>query len=303
MRRRFSFSVIALGLSLALLASACSSSDSSRNATFGEAGESAAAAAAPQWLYAVDAADVTVIEDGSGFSVSLPASERVTAFTDRPNRQTDSMTLLEFAEDWEVYGFDTDPPNAALLLETGSQTLTSVVEMTNPRIENGQVIFGLNPIDDPAPVAGNTQTHTLKPATYNHASLFIDATTNDVVTGTGEWTLTEGDTMTFNLPPYAEGWGIQVCNYASLVLKKSSQPNKIVFGTSGVSVLVGEQGWTEDEENATLLNTDMVDCNSSDTSYTVVYTHLAPSNIQSATQHAGATKVKIIHCPNVNWCS
>ena len=300
MRRRFSLSVIALGLSLALLASACSSSDSSRNATFGEAGESAAAA--PQWLYAVDAADVTVIEDGSGFSVSLPASERVTAFTDRPNRQTDSMTLLEFAEDWEVYGFDTDPPNAALLLETGSQTLTSVVEMTNPRIENGQVIFGLNTIDDPAPVAGNTHTHTLKPATYNHASLFIDATTNYVVTGTGEWTLTEGDTMTFNLPAYAEGWGIQVCDYASLVLKKSSQPNKIVFGTSGVSNLATQKGFTEDKGNATLLNTDMVDCNSSDTSYTGVYTHLAPSNIQSATQHAGGTKVKINKCPNVNWC-
>ncbi len=130
---------------------------------------------APEWLFATDAADVTISKTGSGFSVSLPASERVTAFTDRPNRLTTVMTLREFAKDWKAYGFDTDPPNAALLLETGSKTRTSVVEMTNPRIKNGRVTFRLNPINGSATLAGHTHKHTLKPATYNHASLFIDA--------------------------------------------------------------------------------------------------------------------------------
>jgi hypothetical protein len=133
--------------------------------------------AAPEWLFATDAADVTISKTGSGFSVSLPVSERVTAFTDRPNRLTDVMTLREFAKDWNAYGFDTDPPNAALLLETGSKTRTSVVEMTNPRIKNGRVTFRLNPIDGSVTLAGHTHKHTLKPATYDHASLFIDSGT------------------------------------------------------------------------------------------------------------------------------
>jgi len=239
MRRRFSLSVITLCLSLALLASACSSSDSSRNATFGEAGESAAAAAAaaPRWLYAVDAADVTVIEDGSGFSVSLPASERVTAFTDRPNRQTDSMTLLEFAENWEVYGFDTDPPNAALLLETGSQTLTSVVEMTNPRIENGQVIFGLNTIDDSPVIAGRTHQDAVEPGNYEHAALFIDTVstykissgnthTFREVTGNGQkfWVCGEnsGTSFQWNGPP-TESLANNVCSNYLFVVQTTAQ--------------------------------------------------------------------------------
>jgi hypothetical protein len=140
--------------------------------------------AALEWLFATDAADVTISKTGSGFSVSLPASERVTAFTDRPNRLTAVMTLREFAKDWKAYGFDTDPPNAALLLETGSKTRTCVAEMTNPRIKNGQVTFRLNPIDGSASVAGHTNKHTLKPAAYNHASLFIDGFDSDC-TNTG----------------------------------------------------------------------------------------------------------------------
>ena len=141
-------------------------------------------AAAPEWLFATDAADVSITKAGSGFLVSLPVSERVTAFTDRPNRLTDVLTLREFAKDWKAYGFDTDPPNAALLLETGSKTRTSVVEMTNPRIKNGRVTFRLNPIDSSATVAGHTHKHTLKPATYDHAAIFIDDGTNTKMTVT-----------------------------------------------------------------------------------------------------------------------
>ena len=233
MRRRFSLSVIALGLSLALLASACSSSDSSRNATFGEAGESAAAA--PQWLYAVDAADVTVIEDGSGFSVSLPASERVTAFTDRPNRQTDSMTLLEFAENWEVYGFDTDPPNAALLLETGSQTLTSVVEMTNPRIENGQVIFGLNTIDDSPVIAGRTHQDAVEPGNYEHAALFIDTVST--------YKIASGNTHTFR-EVSGNGQKFWVCgeNSGTSFSFSGSKPESLANNVCQTYLYVGQTG-------------------------------------------------------------
>jgi len=129
---------------------------------------------APEWLFGTDAADVTISKAGSGFSVSLPANERVTAFTDRPNRQTATMTLRQFANDWSAYGFDTDPPNAALLLETGSATRTSVVEMTSPRVRNGRVTFRLSPIDGYPTAAGHTHNRTLRPATYDHVALFID---------------------------------------------------------------------------------------------------------------------------------
>jgi RHS repeat-associated protein len=47
MRRRFALSIIAIGLSLALLATACSSSDSSREAAAGEAGDPTTLAALP----------------------------------------------------------------------------------------------------------------------------------------------------------------------------------------------------------------------------------------------------------------
>ena len=70
----------------------------------------------------------------------------VTWFTDRPARRTGVMEARDLVTEWKGLGFDADPPNSALVLRSGDQAKTIVVETTHPRFANGVLAFTIKPI-------------------------------------------------------------------------------------------------------------------------------------------------------------
>ncbi len=128
----------------------------------------------PEWLFAADAPDMKVYKSGSSTRVSLSAAERVTGFTDRPNRNTEAMTMRQFVRNWKEYGFTADPPNAAVILEQDGKTRTHVVELTSPRISRGQVSFKMEVVENLL-AAGKSHGQSIKAGIYDHGALFIDS--------------------------------------------------------------------------------------------------------------------------------
>lgn len=62
------------------------------------------------------------------------ASPYIVAFSDRPDRIVNSINLTSFIEIWSSGSdsFKADPPNAALVVDTGDGQRTIVVELLNP---------------------------------------------------------------------------------------------------------------------------------------------------------------------------
>lgn len=124
----------------------------------------------------MDATGTVVAKSGTTFRMSMPASSGVTWFTDRPNRKAGYLTLKQFYAMWQGNGFDTDPPNAALLLTRKGVEKTHVVEMTDPTLENGRVSFAVRPVKG-VTEAGHRHTHPLAAGSYGRSRLFIDDAT------------------------------------------------------------------------------------------------------------------------------
>ncbi|MFN8124704.1 MAG: hypothetical protein U0237_20030 [Thermoleophilia bacterium] len=127
-------------------------------------------------LYSMDATRTVVAKSGKTFRVSMPANSGVTWFTDRPNRKAGYLTLKQFYAMWQGNGFDTDPPNAALLLTRKGVETTHVVEMTDPKLDNGRVSFAVRPVKG-ATEAGHRHRHPLKAGNFGRSRLFIDDAT------------------------------------------------------------------------------------------------------------------------------
>ena len=57
----------------------------------------------------------------------------VTVFSDRPSRLAFNIPVSEFVDNWAVYGFVEDPPNAAAVLAVAEpDTDVMIVELENP---------------------------------------------------------------------------------------------------------------------------------------------------------------------------
>ena len=196
----------------------------------------------PEYLFSTDADDVTITRHGSGYQISLDAKNRVTRFTDRPYRKASTMSLRDFARNWKAYGFAQDPPNAALLLENGSETRTSVVEMTRPRIAGGRASFRLTQIRVSASVsaAGYRHRHALRARTYDHAALFIDGSGwTMTITTEGQYTLGAEDEAKFDLPT-GNDYDIFACGYDGGYTYKLAY----VSWNGGADQRVGTNCWT-----------------------------------------------------------
>jgi hypothetical protein len=111
------------------------------------------------------------------------ASDHVTWFTDRPARQSGFLPTAGFVSRWAGYGFDTDPPNVALVVrEPSGATDTVVAVMTRPKVTaTGVFTARLRVLSmDQAQALGShlkshAGRHDLKiPARFTAAALFID---------------------------------------------------------------------------------------------------------------------------------
>lgn len=111
--------------------------------------------------------------DGS-IRLSMPARTMLTWFTDRPDRRSGRTDLARLVKTWEASGFDTDPPNAALLLtDRAGRQLIHVVTATNARRAGSWVHLDVTAL--PGEQAGGyAHTHALRTGSFTRASLFID---------------------------------------------------------------------------------------------------------------------------------
>jgi hypothetical protein len=63
-------------------------------------------------------------------------------FTDRPNRDAGRLTAKELADHWGGWGFEGDPPNAAVL----GDGVDVIGELSKPRVRGGRLRFDFQPI-------------------------------------------------------------------------------------------------------------------------------------------------------------
>lgn len=134
-----------------------------------------AAGAPPGILYAADAGSVRISRAADGMRMSLPASTRVTWFTDRPDRRAGTTTMRGLAGIWSASGFASDPPNAAVIIDDAADRRTHVVTMSRPRLtaDGRRVSYRIVAVPDGAE-AGHVASHDLRGGRYRRAQLFID---------------------------------------------------------------------------------------------------------------------------------
>lgn len=70
-------------------------------------------------------------------------------FSDRPERIAGRITTKKFVDDWANGNdsFKKDPPNAVLSILGGASLLDIVVELQNPRLEDGNLFYDVTVID------------------------------------------------------------------------------------------------------------------------------------------------------------
>ena len=128
-------------------------------------------------------------EDGRVFF----EADTVEWFADRPVRLAGVSETAELAGRWAEFGFGKDPPNAAL----AGGDAQAVVELTDPRLEDGEISFAYEPIG-PAPPEGE----------LGELSVFIDDASQPSPCAT-QLTISNGDgsrdLWTFSSYAFSEG--------------------------------------------------------------------------------------------------
>lgn len=129
---------------------------------------------APSILYSAIAPKARIVKSGATTTLHLPARTEMTWFTDRPGRQAGRTDLGQVAATWSAVGFDTDPPNAALLLtDAKGRERTHVVTLGEPRRSGGRVSFEVTVVEGGVE-AGHAHIHGLRRGAYASARMFID---------------------------------------------------------------------------------------------------------------------------------
>lgn len=94
-----------------------------------------------------------------------PENGRVTWFSDRPQRLAGHLPASDLVRLWSRLGFAADPPESALVTNSGRGEQSRVVELSRPRWKDGQLVF------DARLRSGARAT-----GPFTNASLFIDGT-------------------------------------------------------------------------------------------------------------------------------
>ena len=163
--------IAAAVLVMLVLAAGCASkSSNSETSNSGDSGVSV--------LFSVLAPSMNVAVSGDAFTLSLPANSSTAWFTDRPDRNAGSMTVADLVSTWSAQGFDTDPPNAAVVVTVNGEQHQHVVELSDPKVEGDMVSFHSVDVGDDQetdPVAGRSATHDVSVGSFGPSELFIDS--------------------------------------------------------------------------------------------------------------------------------
>ena len=116
-----------------------------------------------QLLFVQNAKDV-VVKDGRLTLVGV--SPTTIFFSDRPDRIAGHIHTEDFVLEWQKgtgkESFHTNPPNAALSILAEDEIVDVVVELKNPRIAGGDLVYDIGVLEQDEPIPSGP------------ASLFID---------------------------------------------------------------------------------------------------------------------------------
>ncbi len=101
-------------------------------------------------VFFVANADRVTVTDGT---IALAGSEAIFWVTDRPFRQSGAMPVTQFIADWSrgANDFADDPPTAVLTGVAGGQSTVAVIELTDPRLIGGDLVFDFRLLSGDAP--------------------------------------------------------------------------------------------------------------------------------------------------------
>ena len=106
-----------------------------------------------QMLFVQNARDV-VMKDGRLTLIGVRPT--TIFFSDRPNRVAGHMHTEDFVLDWQQgtgpESFHTDPPNGALSIFAKNQIVDVVMELRNPRLAGGALIYDIDVLEQGQPV-------------------------------------------------------------------------------------------------------------------------------------------------------
>jgi hypothetical protein len=116
-----------------------------------------------QLLFVQNAQDVVVQE---GRLTLIGISPTTIFFSDRPNRIAGHMATEDFVRDWQTgtgkESFHSNPPNGALSILTEEEVVDVVVELKNPRLAGGALVYDIIELEKSGSIPSG------------QASLFID---------------------------------------------------------------------------------------------------------------------------------
>ena len=103
-------------------------------------------------------------------------SPDVTVFTDRPVRSASTEPLPGFVQSWDTRGFNSDPPNAALVLDQEPDNAdTAIFELSHPALDpkTGAVSYTAKHVNG-GTASLPSDEHIDPPPSFGDAHLFID---------------------------------------------------------------------------------------------------------------------------------
>ena len=96
----------------------------------------------PQWLLIQEASSARL--DGQVLTL-IDAEPETIAFTERPDRLVRHIDRDTYLKMWDagIDGFAADPPNAGISSATAAGVVDAVVELRNPRVEAGNLLYDI----------------------------------------------------------------------------------------------------------------------------------------------------------------
>jgi len=106
-----------------------------------------------QLLFVQTAKDVVM---GKGRLTLIGVSPTTIFFSDRPKRIAGHMTTADFVGEWKEgkskESFHADPPNATLSIFAKEEIVDVVVELKNPRLAGGALVYDIDVVEEEEPI-------------------------------------------------------------------------------------------------------------------------------------------------------
>ena len=109
----------------------------------------------PQYLFVQNAASVTLADGKLTMTGVTPST---VYFSDRPERITGHVDTAAFVSNWDVGpdSFKANPPNAALSILGVGAPEDIVVELKNPRLTDGNLVYDVEVLEGDAAAQGTS---------------------------------------------------------------------------------------------------------------------------------------------------